>query len=176
MPDLNRKVIWLIALPNGGKSAIAKILTEKLTEQFPCTILLDGDDLRVALQMTQSNYDLKSRTENGYRIGRLAQMFSNQGACVVVAANTLFHEVQQWNRENLNYFEVYIETDEATRRARDSKKRLYAKYDAGELKDILGIDIPPDIPQHPDLIIKSTIDSSVSSHVEAILTALESPL
>lgn len=66
---LSGKVIWLIALPNGGKSAIAAELLIALKAIYPQTILIDGDNLRTALQMTQSHFDLKSRTENGFRIG-----------------------------------------------------------------------------------------------------------
>ena len=170
---LKGKVIWLIALPNGGKSAIAASLKKSLEKKYHCTILLDGDHLRDALKMTQTHYDLKSRTENGYRIGRLAKMFANQGACVVVAANTLFHEVQRWNRKNLDYLEVFIHSDEETRRKRDKKKRLYARFDAGEIKDILGLDLKAEIPEFPDLIIDNPINSMVDDHVKRIMALLE---
>lgn len=169
---LSGKVIWLIGLPNGGKSAIARPLKPVLEGYYANTILIDGDDLRAALKMTQTHYDLKSRTENGYRIGRLAKMFADQGACVVVAANTLFKEVQEWNRANLDYFEVFIDADETTRRARDGKKQLYARFDRGEVKDVLGIDLPPDIPQSPDLVLGNTLESKVEDHIQAILVGL----
>ena len=172
MKDLRGKVIWLIGLPNSGKSTIAEALRKSLVKNFPYTILLDGDHLRLALQMTDSNFDLQSRTQNGYRVGRIAQMFTNQNLCVIVAANTLFHEVQQWNRLHLNYFEVYISTDESTRRARDSEKKIYARYDNGELKNILGVDIEPQLPSNPDLIIENNLNSNIDDHVQMIINSL----
>jgi adenylylsulfate kinase-like enzyme len=173
MTNLNGKVIWLIALPNGGKTAIGNALKERISDYYNFTIIIDGDDLRKALEMTQSGYSLESRIKNGYRVGRLAKMFADQGACVIVAANTLIYEVQQWNRENLDYIEVFIETDEATRRKRDFEKKLYHKYDLGEIENILGVDIKAEIPKSPDIIISNDLNSNISDHIDEIVSYLE---
>lgn len=145
-------IVWIIGLPNAGKTAVALLLKEHLLQSGLPTVLLDGDDIRRVLAMEQSHYDRGSRVENALRIGRLAALLANQGITVIVAANTLLHEVQQRHRAELpGYVEVYLDCDEATRRQRDGEKQLYERFDRGETCQVLGLDIPADEPDAPDL-------------------------
>ena len=56
-----------------------------------------------------------------------------------------------WNRENLpDYIEIYLDASLETVMARDDKG-LYAAAERGEMKDVVGLDIPWHAPSNPDL-------------------------
>lgn len=144
-------VIWITGLSAAGKTTIANALLPCLPEK---QVLLDGDDLRNALQSLGSKFDVDGRRQLAYAYAGLAKMLADQGAVVVVATIALFHEIHDWNRENMpGYFEIFLDVPEAIRRARDPKG-LYAKAAAGRLKDVAGIDIVPEFPEKPDMHIK----------------------
>ncbi|WP_167320581.1 adenylyl-sulfate kinase [Trichlorobacter lovleyi] len=167
-------IIWIIGLPNAGKTTVAWALKERLQNVGHAAVILDGDAMRVVLGMETSHYDLKSRTENALRIGRLAAMLADQGIIIIVAANTAIREVQEYHRQTLpGYFEVYLKSDEATRRRRDQTKQLYTRYDLGEISNVLGLDIPAEEPTAPELCIDvSDGVTSVQDTIELILQQL----
>lgn len=167
-------IIWIIGLPNAGKTTVARSLRELLRPLGRPTVILDGDAMRVVMEMESSHYDLKSRTSNALRIGRLAHMLSEQDLVVIVAANTVIREVQDYHRRNLpGYFEVYLKSDEATRRGRDQGKRLYERYDRGEIDNVLGLDIPAEEPAAPEVCIDvSTGKASPLEAAERILLSI----
>lgn len=123
-------------------------------------ISLDGDELRMTLPFEGTDletYDPKSRLKFAMHYANLSMILSKQGFIVVVATISMFKEVYVWNRANLpGYFEVYMKVPIEELRRRDSK-RLYSRFDNGELQNIAGLDLPVDIPETPDfeVVIKS---------------------
>jgi adenylylsulfate kinase len=90
-----------------------------------------------------------------------------------VAANTFFEEIHVYNRENLpEYFEIYLASTESVRRQRDGQKLLYSKYDSGEISQIIGLDIPADIPKSPDLHLDNSLDQTLENLVSQITEAI----
>lgn len=170
------KIVWIIGLPNAGKTFLAEALHNSLKEVGKSVLLLDGDDIRKVLRMLDSHYDRESRIENALRIGRLAELAQKQGFWVIVAANTLFHDVQQYHREHLDgYFEVHLQSDENVRRSRDIDKRLYHRFDAGEVQNVMGLDINPEEPQNPDLVLVNGEDTNQQSLLNCLHDALKVP-
>lgn len=168
------KIVWIIGLPNAGKTVVAQALHDSLKRVGKAALLLDGDDIRKVLGMTDSHYDRESRVENALRIGRLAQVAQSQGLWVIVSANTFFHEVQRCHREQLHgYFEVYLRADEAVRRARDGDKKLYQRFDEGAVRNVLGLDIEAEEPEHPDVVLVNTQDTELQSLLNSLLRALK---
>jgi adenylylsulfate kinase-like enzyme len=171
-------IIWIIGLPNSGKTTVAWALKDLLNGSGYAAAILDGDAIRVVLKMEESHYDRNSRIENALRIGRFAHMLSEQGLVVIVAANTVIREVQDYHRKSLRgYFEVYLKANEATRRNRDQGKHLYERYDKGELCNIFGLDIPADEPSTPEVCIDvSSGNMSSQEAAEYIYRYIEADL
>lgn len=170
-------IIWITGLSGAGKSTIALSLRSKLIHLGNQAILLDGDLMREAMQDPHYGFDRKSRIAGAYRYSRFAKMFAEQGFTVIVATISLFHEIHEWNRENLSgYLEVFIDTDLETRVKRDPKK-FYKMNSTGKLNQLSGIDQEVELPLAPDLHIINNGDSSeINTQVQKIIDTLNLPI
>lgn len=145
-------VIWITGLSAAGKTTLATAVVRRLRERGDPAVLLDGDDLREALAATDT-HDRASRLVLAFKYARLARMIATQGITVVVGAVALFKEVHAWNRDHQpGYFEVYLKVPLSELRRRDPKG-IYRRFDAGELKDVAGLDVAVDEPAAPHLLL-----------------------
>ena len=88
----------------------------------------------------------------------------------------MFREVYAWNRVNLpNYFEVYLKVPLDELRLRDPKK-IYQRYDAGELNNVAGLDLCIDEPLEPHVTLDFEIQPSLWKSPEIIVEHLISEL
>ncbi len=150
-------VIWLNGLSASGKTTIGMRLAARLRERFDNVVYLDGDILR-GVWGDQLGHDVASRQINATRISRLCGMLDRQGIHVVAAVMSMFPEWQAWNRANFSaYFEVLLDVPMVILSQRESKG-LYRGYRNGEVKEVVGIDIPFPRPAHPDLVIDNSAD------------------
>ena len=135
-----------------GKTTLATAVTKRLRENGRAAVMLDGDELREALAVTNT-HARDSRLVLAHKYSRLARMIARQGVTVVIGTVALFKEIHAWNRENLpGYFEVYLRVPIEELRRRDPKG-IYRRFDAGELTDVAGLDLPIDEPAAPHLLI-----------------------
>jgi len=103
------------------------------------------------------------------RNARLCRLLAEQGADVVCATISLFHEVQRWNRENIpGYCEIYLRVPLDELRRRDSKG-IYAGAQRGNTRDVVGLDVPAEAPEAPDLILDNYGALDVATAVDRIL-------
>lgn len=115
-------------------------------------VLLDGDAVRAAVG-DGLGYTEADRAIQVGRVARLARLLADQGLVVVVAALYASDELLSWNRANLpGYVEVYLSASMATLASRD-QKGLYRRAVRGEVKDVVGLDIPWHAPIAPDLTL-----------------------
>ncbi len=150
---MNGKVIWLTGLSASGKSTIAQEVQQLLKELGIVPLLLDGDEFREAVADHNCGHDPKNRVINAYRISRFANLAARQGLVVIVATMSLFHEIHNWNRKNFpDYFEVFIKADLEILKQRDPKG-LYKNFSSGNAENLPGMDLTPEFPLNPDLII-----------------------
>lgn len=153
-------VIWLIGLSGAGKTTIGKCVYEVWKKHESNTVLVDGDEIREIFSRdgSGSDYSLEGRRKNAERIKQLCAWLDRQGINVVCNILLLFGDVSDWNRKNLTgYLEVYVSTPLDVVKARDSKG-LYAAAEKGEMKNVVGVDIPFPPPASPDI----TVDNSDS--------------
>ena len=149
------RVIWITGLSGAGKSTIARATVERLNKLGEHPVLIDGDEIRNAIADPHTGHDSDSRLANAYRISRLAKLFADQGHTVIGATMALFHEIHHWNRTKItDYFEVWIEVDLPTLKARDARG-LYSRAANQQAKNVAGIDITYEQPLAPDLTLEN---------------------
>lgn len=165
------RLFWVTGLAGAGKTTIAKALVESLRDRKSTAVLLDGDELREALAMTD-RHGPTDRLHLARCYARLGRLLHSQGMNVVCATISPFPEVRQWLRHNvLGYIEVYIRASQATLMNRD-QKGLYSGSARPGIINLVGHDIPFAEPVSPDCVIDNEPGTSVAEHVQAILRCL----
>lgn len=146
-------VIWLCGLAGSGKSTLARALNERLRAKFDNVIYLDGDESREIFG--HFSYEKQGRIDMAIKRSKLANFLSKQGQIVIVSTISLFNEVYEFNRANLqNYFEVFVECEFGELKRRD-QKGLYTKALSGEIANVVGVDIAYDVPC-PNLVLENS--------------------
>ncbi|MDE5602324.1 MAG: adenylyl-sulfate kinase [Helicobacter sp.] len=165
----NGLVLWLCGLAGSGKSTIGKALYQQIKQEIPNVVYLDGDELRDLLG--DYGYSREGRIEVALKRSKFAKFLSQQGLVVVVTTISLFDEIYKYNRTTLqNYLEVYIQCDLEELIKRD-QKGLYTKALKGEVKDVVGVDIPFDKP-NADMVVENTKKENLKTNIQKILEAI----
>jgi len=149
-------VCWLFGLSGSGKSTLALGLERKLFAAGKVVQVLDGDNIRSGL-----NHDLGfgeiARRENIRRVAEVAKLFAQSGVIVIASFITPFEHLRTLARDIIgadDFFGVYVKASFATCAVRDPKG-LYAKAQAGQVKDFTGSAQPFDEPTKPDLVLET---------------------
>jgi adenylylsulfate kinase len=172
----NSFVIWFIGLSGSGKSTLASLLEKKLYERGIGTYILDGDNIRSGLNKDLDFSDA-SRKENIRRIGEVARLMVDAGVVTLTAFISPFREEREMVKKlvgDSRYVEVYVDCPVEECEKRDVKG-LYAKARRGEISNFTGISSPFEIPEKPDVAVK-TAEMSVEEGVEKILKVIEGKL
>ncbi len=151
-PAPTGRVYWITGMSGAGKTTVGRALWQRLRAEGCSAILLDGDALREAIA-DDLGHGLPSRRKSAMRNARLCRLLAMQGHDVVCCTISLFHEVQRWNRAHMpGYREILLRVplEELTRR---DAKGIYAAARRGEAADVVGLDVPAEFPQAPDLIV-----------------------
>ncbi|MCD2258241.1 adenylyl-sulfate kinase [Psychroserpens luteolus] len=173
----NAFLIWFTGLSGSGKSTIANLVEKALFEKGIKTYSLDGDNIRGGINKDLS-FAPEDRTENIRRIAEVANLMIDAGLVVLAAFVSPYKKDRQNIRtivKDVNFVEVYINTSIEECERRDVKG-LYKKARAGEIKNMTGISAPYEVPQNPDIIIKTeheSIDVSVAKIIDLIIPKLE---
>jgi adenylylsulfate kinase-like enzyme len=166
--EIKPKVYWITGLSGSGKTTLANALVLAFRRLNVVSVLIDGDVMR-ELFPDGLSYDRDSRIQLSKRYSHLCAYLLSQGVNVVCSTISLFHETQQWNKENIPaYFEIFLDVSREELLKRDYKK-IYDRAEKGELKNVVGVDIFPEYPKHPNLRIGSEEKLSVESCVDLIL-------
>ena len=161
-------VIWFIGMSGSGKTTLAEALRDRLKPAHPNLVLLDGDAFREVFP--GADHTVEGRRANAERISHLSRILDAQGIHVIAAVLSIFPEWQRWNRENFSaYYEVFLDLPMEVLRRRDVKG-LYAAAEAGEMVNVVGIDIPFPAPAGPDLVLNADDQKAgVAACVQRIL-------
>lgn len=148
-------VLFLTGLSGAGKTTIAKAVQQKLKETGVAAVMLDGDEIRKAVQLT--GFDEESRKKHNLNVGHMASLFEEQGNIVIVALISPYDDIRNQIRGMCNnFYEVYVSTDIKVCMERDPKG-LYAKAIKGEIKEFTGISAPYFPPANPELSIDTAV-------------------
>ena len=169
----NSKIIWFTGLSGSGKSTIAGRVEEMLNERGFLTYLLDGDNIRTGLNKNLGFSD-EDRSENIRRIGEVSKLFVDAGVIVLAAFISPFKSDREMVRQLADkgdFIEVFVNCPQEICELRDPKG-LYKKARAGEIKDFTGVDSPFEIPQKPEIEIRSD-QMSVEQAAEKIVRLIK---
>ena len=165
-------IVWFTGLSGAGKSTIANIVEQRLNMAGHHTTMLDGDNVRHGL-----NRDLgfaeADRVENIRRAGEVAKLMVESGLIVLCAFISPYRSERDMVRRLVDegeFIEVFVDTPLEDCMQRDDKG-LYAKAKAGKLKNFTGIDAPYEIPDNPEIRVR-TRDHSANELAAIILRAL----
>lgn len=160
-------VYFFTGLSGAGKTTLGGLFYKRLKERKPNVVRLDGDEIRPVFG-EDTGYDFEERRKLAERAFRICRMLTDQGIDVVICSISMFHSVRMWNRANIpQYKEIYIRVKGETLLKRN-KKNLYT---AG--KNVIGVDLPFEEPQQPDLIVQNDGDCTPLELVQRIEQALD---
>jgi adenylylsulfate kinase-like enzyme len=150
-------VIWMIGLSGSGKTTLSSLLYEQLKPRLPNLVRLDGDVIRDVFS-NDVDHTIEGRRKNAERLSHLSRMLAAQDIHVVAAVLSIFPEWQRWNRTHIaGYAEVYLKASLPTLLRRDTKN-LYAPAIRGDIKNVVGVDIPFPEPASADLVLDNDPD------------------
>jgi bifunctional enzyme CysN/CysC len=149
-------VLWMTGLSGSGKSTIANVVERRLHALGARTYLLDGDNVRHGLNK-DLGFTAADRVENIRRVGEVAKLMVDAGLIVITAFISPFRSERRLARsmvDDREFIEVFVDTPLAIVEQRDPKG-LYKKARRGELKNFTGIDSPYEVPETPELHIRT---------------------
>jgi adenylylsulfate kinase len=152
----NSFVIWFTGLSGSGKSTIANLLDEKLTQMNIKSYVLDGDNMRMGLNK-DLGFTEEARKENIRRVAEVAKLFVDAGTVVITSFISPFEEDRQIAKAIIgsdDFFEVFISCPIEVCEKRDAKG-LYAKARKGEIRNFTGIDSPFEEPIDADVVVET---------------------
>ena len=161
-------VIWLTGISGAGKTTLSIALKKELESRGKQISLLDGDVVRDLFE-GDLGVSKPDRIMNVRRVTFAAAMLADAGVDVIVANIAPYFEVRDFIRRKIkNYYQIYVKTSVETVQKRDVKG-LYAKFEKGEIKNLVGLDDPYEEPRCPDI----TVDSSIESEQDSLKRILE---
>jgi bifunctional enzyme CysN/CysC len=150
--------VWLTGLSGSGKSAIADLVLAKLTSLGTTAYVLDADNLRHGLN-SDLGFSPDDRTENCRRVAEVARLFADAGVTCIVPIISPYgsdrcRARRRHEQDGLRFVEVFVDTPLEICIARDPKG-LYRRALAGELIEFTGISAPYEVPDHPELHLRT---------------------
>lgn len=156
-------ILWFTGLSGSGKSTLADLVEQGLYERHVHTMLLDGDNIRHGLN---SNIDFspEGRKENIRRIGEVSRLFLDAGIVVITAFISPYREDREMVRKlaGEDFVEIFVDCPLEVCEQRDTKG-LYKKARAGEIADFTGISAPFEIPENPDITVRTAEEDADTS-------------
>jgi adenylylsulfate kinase-like enzyme len=145
-------VVLIVGLSGAGKTTLANEVVSLVRARQKPVVLLDGDMVREAF-CNDLGHSMADRRKNAERICQIGKLLDDQGVDVVCAIVSLFPETREWNRRNLKFYrEVFIDTPMTDLKSRDPKA-IYKRFEAGEVRDVAGLDLAFPRPENADLVI-----------------------
>jgi len=155
------KVIWFTGLSGSGKSTLANALEVKLHSHGMRTYILDGDNVRQALNK-DLGFTEADRVENIRRIAEVAKLMMDAGLIVMTAFISPFKREREMARELIgsdNFIEVYVSTPLEVCEERDVKG-LYKQARAGKIPNMTGINSPYEAPDQASYEANASVASA----------------
>jgi adenylyl-sulfate kinase len=171
-PEQKGFTVWFTGLSGAGKSTIAEMLYHEFQARGMKTEILDGDVVRQNLSKGLG-FSKEDRDTNILRIGFVAELLTRNGVATICCPISPYKETRDHVRAQIGAFvEVYVHaTIDELSRNRDPKG-LYKKALAGEITGFTGVDDPYEVPEHPELMLDTMVETPEGS-LQRTLTRLK---
>jgi len=167
--NVNKKYgicFYIIGLSGSGKSTIGKLIKKDIEKKYGKTILIHGDEIRGIYNL--KGYDKDYRLNLGKSNSDLCKLVTKQGINIIFTTVGLIHKLQKYNRINIkNYKEIYIKAEIKT--LLKKKKKIFYKR---KTKLVWGVDLKPEFPKKPDIIINNNFKKNVKSLSQELIKKL----
>lgn len=161
---------FFTGLAGAGKSTIGGLFYERLKERKPDAVLIDGHKTRERAGVTivgRGDYSNSARLAGARRMFASCRDLTDQGHDVVCCSMSLFDEIRDWNRANVeNYREIFLNVDMDILRQR--RMELYSSD-----RDVVGVHLPWDVPKNPDIVIENNGNETPEEIVDRIMEAFD---
>ncbi len=172
-------VLWFTGLSGSGKTTLSLAVQKQLFDKGYQVYVLDGDNVRRGL-CEDLGFSPEDRSENIRRVGEVAALFADAGMIVISAFISPYSEDRQRARAIApeRFHNIYIKADVDTCERRDVKG-LYKKARAGQIEEFTGVSAPYEVPDAPDLVVDTMVDSVEEStaklvaYIEAHFSAVQ---
>jgi adenylyl-sulfate kinase len=164
--------VWFTGLSGSGKSTIAEMLYHEFQARGLKTEILDGDEVRKNLSKGLG-FSKEDRDLNILRIGYVANLLTRNGVATICCPISPYKETRDANRALIgNFVEVYVHATVDEIAANRDPKGLYKKALAGEITGFTGVDDPYEVPEGPELVVDTLVESPEES-LQHVLTKLK---
>ncbi len=159
-------LFWITGLSGSGKTTIGKKIYKFVANKFGPTILISGDDLRDIFKLKK--YDHASRMQYLNYYLNFNKKITDQGINVIMCVVGLSEQIRRKNKKKFkNYVEIYIES--SVNLIKDNKKKkIY-----NNKKNVWGVDIKPQFPKSPDILIKNNFLRSTNELSRELIIKLK---
>ena len=164
--------LWFTGLSGAGKTTLAKRVQRILIARGMNVELLDGDVVRTNLSKGLG-FSKEDRDTNILRIGFVAELLTRNGVATICCPISPYKETRDRVREMVGEFvEVYVHATLEELADNRDPKGLYKKAMAGEITGFTGVDDPYEVPEHPELVLDTMVESPEGS-LQRVLTCLK---
>jgi adenylyl-sulfate kinase len=171
-PERKGFTVWFTGLSGAGKSTIAEMLYHEFQARQMKTEILDGDVVRQNLSKGLG-FSKEDRDTNILRIGFVAELLTRNGVATICCPISPYKETRDQVRASISEFvEVYVHATLDELSQNRDPKGLYKKALAGEIKGFTGVDDPYEVPEHPELVLDTMVESPEES-LQKTLTKLK---
>ena len=165
-------LIQLTGLSGSGKTTIAKLAKVSLEQMGYETEILDGDEYRKHL-CKGLGFSRADRIENIRRMGIVGALLAKHKIISIIAAINPYEEARRYLKQSGDFVKtVFIDCPVELARQRDTKglyQRAQLPKDHPEhLSHFTGISDPFEIPEAPDLVIKTDVETPEQSAMRLV--------
>jgi adenylylsulfate kinase len=171
------KVIWCTGLSGAGKTTLAKNLEKALHTKGYLTQVLDGDNIRSGIN-NNLGFTEEDRVENIRRIAEVSKLLIHSGVITINSFISPTSDIRHMAMDIIgreNFVEIYVNAPLWVCEQRDVKG-LYKKAREGKIINFTGIDAPFDVPENPDVEIRTdqlSIEESLNKALKVVLPKIE---
>tara|TARA_B100000965_G_scaffold24483_1_gene18337 strand:- start:3528 stop:4055 length:528 start_codon:yes stop_codon:yes gene_type:complete len=163
-------LFWITGLSGSGKTQIAKKIHLTISKKYGPTICFSGDEIRKIFNL--KGYNKRDRQVIGIKYINLAKLITDQKINVIFAVAGLLHKSHSINRATFkNYLEIFVKS-EIKRLKKRKSKYFYRK----KVKNVWGLDIKPEFPKKPHIIIINDFKKNINDLSKELFTKIKKKL